>query len=186
MSKRKAKAKSKPRKKPRAKKGLSVVAAKSGKRKTPKRRAGLGNPFNTLKGAFIAATAIRMTSGLAGYIATSNNKGEELPKVKMLVPAAIIGASYMGVLPTEYMIAGSQSFVDQAVENTDFLKNIFDFKFMKDLQPKKGLIVRDIPQTRAYMPMQRAGMTLQSEYRQGSSSPMQDLMSGRNGSDYQR
>ena len=171
----------KPKAKKRAKRrsGLTV-GVKSGKRKRAKRRSGFGNPFETLKGALLTSASIRAASGLAAYVALTNNKGEELPKVKMLVPAVITGLAYAGMIPASYLPAGTQAFVDAGVDNTEFLKNIFDFKFLQTSKPRAGLTVRQIPGTQNFLPA-RAGL---STYTQAN--PLMSAMNDRNGSTYQR
>lgn len=182
MAKKKKSAKRKPAKK---RSGLTVVG-KSGKRKRPRKRSGfLKNPNESLKSAFMAAGAIRAASGAAGYAAKMNNQGNALPKVKMIVPALITGAAYAGAIPQEYLFAGAMATTDAAVENTPFLKKIFDFEFLPDMtKPKSGMIVREIPR-RMYEIPARSGMSSDGmQYRQGGS--MNDLMSDRTGGTYQR
>jgi len=174
----KKKAKSKKRAKKRS--GLTVVG-KAGKRKKARKRSGfLGNPNESLKSAFMAAGALRAASGAAGYVAKMNNKGEELPKVKIIVPALITGAAYAGALPKEYLFAGATATTFEAVDNTEFLKDIFDFKFLDGaMKPKQGLTVREIPQRLYEIPM-RAGMSSDMQYRQGGNT-MTDVMADRGG-----
>lgn len=182
MAKKKKAAKKKSAKK---RSGITVVG-KSGKRKKPRKRSGfLGNPNESLKSAFLAAGALRAATGAASYVAKMNNKGEELPKVKMIIPALVTGAAYAGALPKEYLFAGATATTFEAVDNTQFLKDIFDFKFLDGaMKPKQGLTVREIPQ-RLYQIPARSGMQRQSEYRQGSNT-MADIMGDRNGGGYQR
>lgn len=176
--------KSKSKKSPKKRSGLAVVG-KAGKKKKPRKRSGfLKNPGESLKSAFMAAGAIRAASGLAGYVAKTNNKGEALPKVKMIVPAIVTGAAYAGAIPQEYLFAGATATTFAAVDNTDFLKKIFDFEFLSDMQkPKSGLTVREIPQ-RLYEIPARAGVSQSMQYRQGSNT-LADVMGDR-GTDYMR
>jgi len=180
-----AKKKTKAKKKPRKRSGTTVIA-KAGKKKgkAKNKRGFLKNPNESLKSAFMAAGAIRAASGLAGYIAQSNNQGQALPKVKMIVPGLITGAAYAGAIPQEYLFAGAMATTDAAVENTEFLKNIFDFKFLSSMtKPKQGLVVREVPR-RLYEIPARAGVSSDMTYRQGAT--MNDIMSDRNGGTYQR
>jgi len=183
MAKKKAKAKKKPAKK---RSGMTVTPAKSGKRKKAKKKRGfLSNPGESLKSAFMAAGALRAAAGGAAYIAKKNNKGEELPKVKMIVPALVTAGAYAGALPSEYLFAGATAFTFEAVDNTKFLKDIFDFNFLDDLtKPKSGLTVRQIPQRMLQALPARSGVTM-TEYRQGSST-LNDIMADRSGGNYNR
>lgn len=181
-NKKKAKGKRKPAKK---KSGVTVIA-KAGKRKgKAKKRSGfLKSPGESLKSAFLASGAIRAASGLAAFIAMKNNKGEELPKVKMVVPGLITGAAYAGAIPSEYLFAGAMATTDAVVDNTEFLKDIFDFKFLADMvKEKKGVTVRQIPQ-RIYDVPARAGIVNDMRYRQGAT--LDGIFDERNGGDYRR
>ena len=147
----------KPKKKPRAKKrsGL-VVGKKSGHSKKARKRSGMGNAFDTFKGAFLAAAAMRAGSGFVGYIARTNNMGNDLPKMKIAFPAAVLGLSWGGVIQSrDIFVASTQATVDALVDNTAFLKDGFDFKWLDKKQggaaPVKGLTVRQLAQ-RAQIP----------------------------------
>lgn len=180
MAKRKKSTRSKTKRKARKRSGLRVVSY-AGKKKSARRRSGYRDPFQTLGSGFLTSGIIRAASGFAGYIAKSNNMGNELPKVKILVPAAITAGAYMGVLPAPYLPAAIQATTDALVDNTEFLKDIFDFRFMDKLASKKGLRVKQIPQQFPEL-MARSGQVRQ--YDQGS--PITAIMDSRMNGGYIR
>jgi len=157
------------------------VGTYAGKRKRAKKRSGYRDPFQTLGSGFLTSATIRAASGFVGYLAKSNNMGNELPKVKILVPAAITAGAYMGILPAPYLPAAIQATTDAAVDNTKFLKDIFDFKFLDSMQAKKGLKVKTIPQQLRELPA-RSGQVRQ--YDQGS--PVMAIMGDRMNGGYIR
>lgn len=133
-----------------------IVGTKSGHRKKAKKRSGMGNAFDTFKGAFLAAAAMRAGSGFVGYIARTNNMGNDLPKMKIAFPAAVLGLSWGGVIQSrDIFVASTQATVDALVDNTEFLKDGFDFKWLDKkpggAAPVKGLTVRQLAQ-RAQLP----------------------------------
>lgn len=154
MSK-KRKTKHKPKRSAKKRSGL-VVGTKSGRGKKARKRSGMGNAFDTFKGAFVAAAAMRAGSGFVGYIARTNNMGNDLPKMKIAFPAAVLGLSWGGVIQSrDIFVASTQATVDALVDNTEFLKDGFDFKWLDKKpagpKPDKGLTIRQLAQ-RAQLP----------------------------------
>lgn len=160
------KKKAQPKKKAKKRSGLTVGAnAMSGtKKKKAKKRSGtsFGQKQKSWKRALIASSIMRLASGGVAYIAQSQNMGQELPKIKIAVPLAVATLSYYDVIPSPDMFpAGVQGFVDAAVDNTQFLKDLFDFKFMAKkpaatsgplrVVPQQGVIMRRLesPEIRA-------------------------------------
>lgn len=134
-----------------------IVGTKSGRNKKAHKRSGMGNAFDTFKGAFLAAAAMRAGSGFVGYIARTNNMGQDLPKMKVAFPAAILGLSWGGVIQSrDIFVASTQATVDALVDNTEFLREGFDFKWLDKKptgtpKPDKGLTIRQLAQ-RAQIP----------------------------------
>lgn len=133
------------KKKAKKKSGLTIGAnAMSGKKKhKAKKRSGhsFGSKRKSWKRALLASGIMRLASGGAAYLAQTQNLGQELPKVKILVPAAVAGLTYFDVIKSDDMFpAAVQAMVDAGVDNTKFLKDIFDFKFMnpKPAAPTAG------------------------------------------------
>lgn len=151
-----AKAKKKHKKRTAKKRGGLIVGKKSGHRRKAKKRSGIGNAFDTFKGAFLAAAAMRAGSGFVGYIARTNNMGQDLPKMKIAFPAAVLGLSWGGVIQSrDIFVASTQATVDAIVDNTQIVKDVFDFKWLDKKpagpKPDKGLTIRQLAQ-RAQIP----------------------------------
>lgn len=179
-------AKKKKHKKPRKRSGLTV-GIKSGKRKRPGRKSGLTKGMEGWRGALLASGIMRLTQGAVGYFARTQNKGEDLPKIKMIVPGAIALAASNGLIPVSGMFpAAVQALVDAAVDNTDFLKNIFDFKFM-DKPRSAPAAVHGLRVNQLAAPMRsRSGLLASPEQMYSQRTPLDGLMAQRGGGMYNR
>lgn len=165
------------------KSGLFV--SKSGKRKT-RRKSGGNLGLEGWKGALLASGLMRAVQGAVGYFAASQNMGQELPKVKIIVPGLIAVLAKNGMIPVPGMFpAAVASLVDSAVDNTKVLKDIFDFKFMQ-AKPKATAGLFALPES----PRETSGLFLNAPMERsgyGKRSPVSDYMQERMGSTgYQR
>lgn len=175
--------------KKRTHKKSGLFASKAGRRKT-RRKSGGNLGLEGWKGALLASGLMRAVQGAVGYFAATQNMGQELPKVKMIVPAAIAFLAKNGVIPVPGMFpAAVASLVDSVVDNTQVLKDVFDFKFMS-AKPKAtaGLFaLPDNPRETSGLflnaPMARSGIN--DSY--GKRNPVSDYMQERMGATgYQR
>lgn len=152
----------------RAKRRHGLTVAKSGVR----RRSGAAKASYSIEGwknALIASGILRALSGLVFYMGRSQAAAAKTPaemekiadlykKLKIIVPAGVAIAAGRGMIPVQglFPIAVDQTF-NATVENFDFLKKIFDFRFLdKDPTPKPGfgaMTPRSLADTRARLEM---------------------------------
>lgn len=148
--KKRARAHAAPKKHRRAKRRHGLTLAKSGTRRRTHRRSGFS--VDSWKTALVASAILRALSGLVFYMgrnqaaqAKTAKEAEATAdlykKLKIIVPAGVAIAAGRGMIPVQglFPVAVDQTF-NATVENFDFLKKIFDFRFLdKDPQPKPGL-----------------------------------------------
>ena len=178
------KSKKKPaKKKAKKKSGLMVGAnAMAGKKKKPKKKSGtgFGQKQKSWKRALLASGIMRLASGGVAYIAQSQNMGQELPKIKIAVPFTVAVLAYNDIIPSPDMFpAGVQGFVDAAVDNTQFLKDIFDFKFLQKKPAAASGPLRVVPQQGVIMQRLQAP---EIRARSGNGTPLADYMDDRGAS----
>lgn len=156
------------------KSGSVVEFAKAGKRKGKARKKhGFGSGFESWKGALLASAAMRFISGGVAYVAKTQNLGQELPKVKMIAPLIIAYLAKNNIIPMPGLFpAAIQSFVDAGVDNTKFLKDIADFRFM-DSKPAGGR--EALPASGMFYELPAPGLTS----RQGFANSLQSQMNNR-------
>lgn len=179
-----AKSKKKPaKKKAKKRSGLMVGAnAMSGKKKKAKKKSGVtfGQKQKSWKRALLASGIMRLASGGVAYIAQSQNMGQELPKIKVAVPLAVAVLSYNDIIPSPDMFpAAVQGLVDAAVDNTQILKDIFDFKFLQKKPAAASGPLRQVPQQGVIMQRLQAP---EIRARSGNGTPLADYMDDRGAS----
>jgi hypothetical protein len=107
-------------------------------------------PTGSIGAMILTSAALRAASGLA-YFGLKSYAGIDTPKVKIIVPGLIAFANQKKWIP--FKLEGLtpmavSSATNAAIENTKFLKDIFDFKMLGGgARPTAGLTPRTAAET---------------------------------------